>query len=78
MGTPFLDLRPTAQPSKSTSINSGCELKKATTSGLFQPVEGRGHSKETVPPSFKTNSALLVKLLKSRFDSRSWSANLFI
>ena len=65
MGTPFLDLRPTAHPSKSTSINSGCELKKATTSGLFQPVEGRGHSKETVPPSFKTNSALLVKLLKS-------------
>ena len=78
MGTPFLDLKPTAHRSNSTSINSGCESKKATTSGLFQPVDGRGHSKETAPPSFKTNSARLVKLLKSLFDSRSWSANLFI
>jgi hypothetical protein len=78
MGIPFLDLRPTAHQSNSTSINSGCESKAATTSGLFQPIEGRGHSKETVPPSFKTHSARLVKLLKSLFDSRSWSANLFI
>ena len=78
MGIPFLDFSPTAHPSNSTVINSGCESKKAFTSGLFQPVEGLGHSKETVPPNFRINSALLVKLWKSRFDWRSWSAKRFI
>ena len=76
MGLPALDLSPTAHPSKLASRNSGRASKKATTSGLFHQVKCLGHSKETVPPSFKTSSALLEKLFNRRLDSLNLHANL--